>query len=80
LTDPIRKALTKSKSSKGLEVQVPPSDLIVYAMYFSIAMVICLTVLEVVHLVILGRWNSEVFASISGLIGTIVGIFLTQKA
>jgi len=33
-----------------------------------------------VHLVILGSWNTEIFTVISGLVGNITGIFLTQKA
>jgi len=48
--------------------------------YFSLGMVAFLTVLEVVHLIVLGTWNNEVFTVIAGLVGNITGIFLTQKA
>jgi len=43
-------------------------------------MVSCLTALEAVHLIVLGRWNPEIFTVIAGLVGNITGIFLTQKA
>jgi len=79
----VRKALTRTitETRRGRErrVQIPPSERLVYAVYFSLGMVVCLTALEIVHLVVLGRWNSEVFAAITGLIGTITGIFLTQR-
>ncbi|MDH5782050.1 MAG: hypothetical protein OEZ35_00065 [Candidatus Bathyarchaeota archaeon] len=42
-------------------------------------MVACLSGLEAVHLIVLGKWNAEVFTVIAGLIGNITGIFLTQK-
>jgi hypothetical protein len=43
-------------------------------------MTLCLSVLEVAHMAFLGAWNSEVFAAITGLSGTITGIFVGQKA
>jgi len=84
MRDYIKKALTKTVAVKGSKgktqcVEVPPSDRLIYAVYFSITMVACLTALQIVHLTVLGTWNTEVFAAISGLIGTITGIFLTQK-
>jgi len=79
----IRRALTKKlrKGPKGRQqtIVVPPSDRLLYAVYFSLGMTMCLTVLEAVHLVVLGKWNAEIFAIIAGLIGNITGIFLTQK-
>ena len=84
MRNPIRQALTRNiterKRGRETRVQIPPSDRLVYAVYFSIGMVACLTALEIVHLIVLKTWNSEVFAAIAGLIGTITGIFLTQKA
>jgi len=77
----IRKALTKTIPTKrGRQVEVPPSERLLYAVYFSLGMVACLTVLEAVHLIVLGKWNPEIFSAISLLIGNIAGIFLTQKA
>jgi len=79
--NPLRKALTKIiQIKRGRQVEVPPSERLLYAVYFSLGMVACLTVLEAVHLIVLGEWNSEIFTVISGLVGNITGIFLTQKA
>lgn len=80
----VRRALTKKLTRKGPKgrrqvIVVPPSERLLYAVYFSLGMTMCLTVLEAVHLVVLGKWNAEIFAVIAGLIGNITGIFLTQK-
>jgi len=81
LRNPIREALTRTVHVKaGRRVEVPPSQKLLYAVYFSLSMVGCLTVLEAVHLIVLGRWNPEVFTVIAGLVGNVTGIFLTQKA
>jgi len=80
MRNPIRKALTKTIPLKrGRRVEVPPSERLLYAVYFSLGMVGCLTILETVHLIVLGTWNAEIFTVIAGLIGNITGIFLTQK-
>lgn len=83
MKNPIRQALTRTiratHKRKQIEVKVPPNERLLYAVYFSLGMVACLTVLEAVHLIVLGRWNPEIFAVISGLVGNITGIFLTQK-
>jgi len=80
LRNPIREALTKTIQVKhGRRVEVPPSQKLLYAVYFSLGMVGCLTVLEAVHLIVLGKWNPEIFTVIAGLVGNITGIFLSQK-
>ena len=80
MRNPVRKALTKTiQIKRGRRVEVPPSERLLYAVYFSLGMVACLTMLEAVHLIVLGRWNSEVFTVISGLVGNITGIFLSRK-
>ena len=81
MKNPLRKALTKTiQIKRGRQVEVPPSERLLYAVYFSLGMVACLTALEAVHLIVLGKWNSEIFTVISGLVGNVTGIFLTQKA
>jgi acetylglutamate kinase len=42
-------------------------------------MTICLSALEIAHMAFLGTWNSEIFAAITGLTGTVTGIFVGQK-
>lgn len=84
MRNPIRTALTKTiiqkQRGRVLRVEIPPSDRLMCVVYFSFVMVACLTALQIVHLIVLGSWNPEVFTVISGLIGNITGIFLTQKA
>jgi len=79
LRNPIREALTKTIQVKRRQVEVPPNKKLLYAVYFSLGMVGCLTALEAVHLVVLGKWNPEIFTVIAGLVGNITGIFLSQK-
>jgi len=57
----------------------PPSELLVLTTIFSIVAIIALTILEIAHIIILGAWNMEIFASITGLIGTIAGILIGTK-
>ena len=85
MTDWIRKALTKTvqrKGSRGREqiVVVQPNEKLVYAVKFAIGMTVCLSALEITHMAFLGTWNSEIFAGITGLIGTVSGILIGQKA
>ena len=84
MKNPIRQALTKTirttHKREQIEVNVAPSERLLYAVYFSLGMVACLTALEAVHLIVLGKWNPEIFTVISGLVGNVTGIFLTQKA
>ena len=81
MRNPIREALTKTiQVKRGRKVEVQPSQRLLYAVYFSLGMVGCLTALEAVHIVVLGKWNPEIFTVIAGLVGNITGIFLSQKA
>jgi len=76
----IRRALTKRRVVKGtVEGEEPPSDTLVYGVTFGIAALIALTTLQVAHLITLRRWSQEIFAAITGLIGTIMGIFLGKR-
>ena len=80
----IRRALTRKivhKSPKGKQITIiiPPNEKLVYGVKFAISMTICLSALEIAHMAFLRRWNSEAFAAITGLIGTISGILISQK-
>ena len=82
--DWVKRALTRRTKRKGTrgskEVQVTePDERIVYGVKFAIGMTACLSAIEVAHLAFLGSWNSEVFASITGLSGTVLGIFVGHK-
>ncbi|MEM3618450.1 MAG: hypothetical protein QXK47_05200 [Candidatus Bathyarchaeia archaeon] len=79
MEDLVRKALIKKVQHGKTTITLKPSETLVLLVKFSVAATILLTGLEIVHVLILGKWNSEVFAAISGLIGTVSGIFISQK-
>ena len=85
MTSWLRRALTKKvsyKTSRGKQqiIVVEPDERLVLGLKFAIAMVICLSALEVAHMILMNQWNSEIFAAITGLIGTISGILISQKS
>lgn len=71
----LRKALTRKRG----RVTNKPSDRLILAVQFSIYLLLALVALEIAHLIVLGSWNSEVFAAITGLVGTIFGVLLERK-
>lgn len=80
MADPIKRALTRKHFMRGRLINEEPNEKLVYGVKFSICMTVCLSVLEIAHLAFLGAWNSEIFAAITGLSGTVMGIFVGQKA
>ena len=81
MTDWIKRALTRKTTDKtAAQAEVPPSERLVLGVKFAIALTFSLTALEIAHLALLRTWNSEVFAAITGLAGTITGILISQKA
>jgi len=85
MTDWIKKALTKTVQRKGSRGKteitiVQPNEKLVLGVKFAIGMTICLSALEIAHMTFLGSWNSEVFAAITGLIGTVSGVLIGQHA
>jgi hypothetical protein len=75
MNDWIKKALTRHVRNR----EIPPDHRLVYGVKFAIAMTISLSALEIAHLAFLSRWNSEIFAAITGLTGTVSGILIAQK-
>ncbi|MCW3996215.1 MAG: hypothetical protein NWE98_08745 [Candidatus Bathyarchaeota archaeon] len=81
MTDWVKQALTRKRyGRKGLKEAVEPDERLVLGVKFAIAFTFSLTALEVAHLAFLGSWNSEVFAAITGLTGTVTGIMISQKS
>ncbi|MCL4430321.1 MAG: hypothetical protein M1167_06170 [Chloroflexi bacterium] len=87
MTDFVKKALTKRITDKtALQenaeavLEVAPDERLVLGTKFAIAITFCLSAIEIANLAFLGTWNSEVFASITGLTGTITGILISQKS
>ncbi len=79
MADLIKRALTRRRFNRGRLVEEQPNEKLVFAVKFAVGMTACLSALEVAHLLILGVWNSEIFASITGLSGAVVGLFAGNK-
>jgi hypothetical protein len=85
MKDMIKQALTRTIARKGPRgkeqiIIIPPNPKLVLGVKFAVAMTVCLTALEIAHMALLGKWNSEIFSAITGLSGTVIGIFVGQKA
>jgi len=81
----IKRALTKNLTVKGSrgstkKIEVEPSEKLVYGVAFAIVALVCLTALEVAHILVLGKLNSEILSAMTLLIGTIMGVFFGKKA
>ena len=80
MTDWVKKALTRTLTPKGprrvAPVIVEPNPKLVLLVKFSFVVIGCLVALEIANLAFLHSWNSEVFAAISGLIGTVTGVLI----
>ena len=85
LTAVIRKALTKievrqvGKGKKLERVELPPSERLVYGLYFAFMALTALTILEALHIVFLHSFSSEIFSAVSLVVGTILGAFFGQR-
>jgi hypothetical protein len=80
MADLIKRALARKRVQRGRLVVEEPNEKLVLGVKFAVGMTVCLSALEVAHLAFLHTWNSEVFAAISGLSGTVLGIFVGQKS
>jgi len=81
----LRRALTKriwvqqGSSKKPKQIELEPSNRLVYGMCFAFIALTCLTILEVTYILVLRNFSNEIFAAISLIIGTILGTFFGQK-
>lgn len=86
LRDRIRSAFTRTiwvqigRGKKLHRLEVPPSQRLVLFLQLSIVALICLSLIEALHILVLRAFNWEVFAAITGLIGTITGVFVSKRA
>jgi len=82
--DFVKKALTHRIHKRGprewdqFEV-IGSNEKLVLGVKFAIFMVVCLSAFEFAHMAFLGAWNIELFVAVTGLSGTIMGIFAVQK-
>ena len=75
----VRRALTRERIQRGRVVTEDPDEKLVIIVKFGLAMTLVFSGLEVIHILLLGGWNSEIFAAISGLSGTLSGIFVGKR-
>jgi len=81
MKDWIKRALTKKiRQQETTTTEIQPDPRLVYGAKFTIAMTLCLSALEIAHMIVLGKWNSEIFAAITDLIGSISGILIGSKS
>jgi len=79
MADTIKRALTRRRFERGRLIVEEPNDRLVLGVKFAIGMTAFMSGLELAHLAILNSWNTEIFASIAGLSGTVIGLFVGQK-
>jgi hypothetical protein len=79
MADPVKRALTRRRLERGRWIVEEPNDKLVLGVKFAIGMTAFMSALEVAHMAFLHTWNAEIFASITGLSGTVVGLFVGQK-
>ena len=81
MADPIKRALTRRRRIPGRPALIEePNETLVLGVKFPIALPAFLSALKGAHLEIMHTWNPEIFAAITGLSGTVVGLFVGQKA
>jgi hypothetical protein len=73
-----KKVLVKS-GEKVKRVEIPPSQTLVYGVLAAIATLVLLTLLEIAHMAFIGNFNVEIFATITLIVGTLLGTFFGQK-
>lgn len=79
MADTIKRALTRRRFERGRLIVEEPTAKLVLSVKFAIGMTAFMSALELAHLAILHTWNAEIFASITGLSGTVIGLFVGQK-
>ena len=75
----VRRALARKSVQRGRVVTEEPDEKLVIVVKFGLAMTVLLSGLELAHILLLGCWNSEIFAAIAGLSGTVSGIFVGKR-
>ncbi len=80
MADPIKRALTRRRFERGRLVVEEPNEKLVLGVKFAVGMTAFLSALELAHMAFLHTWNAEIFATITGLSGTVIGLFVGQKA
>lgn len=80
MADTIKRALTRRRFERGRLIVEEPTAKLVLGVKFAMFMTAFMSALELAHLAILHTWNAEIFASITGLSGAVIGLFVGQKS
>jgi len=89
MKNPIKQALTRKtaltaikdpRNETQLTLEIPPSQKLLYGIYFVLASLTALTILETTYMIVFQSFSNEIFAGIMLIIGTILGAFFTQKS
>ena len=80
MNDWIKRALARKRIQRGRVIVEEPNERLVLGVKFAIGMTACLSGLQVAHLVVLGSWSSEIFSTITGLVGTVSGVLIGSHA
>ena len=76
----VRRALARKSVQRGRVITEDPDEKLVVVVKFGLAMTLVFSGLELAHILLLGSWNSEIFAAIAGLSGTVSGIFVGKRS
>lgn len=79
MADVIKRALTRRRRVRSSVVEELPNEALVLVVKFGIGITGLLCALEIAHMVVFQAFNSEIFAAITGISGTITGIFVGQR-
>jgi hypothetical protein len=81
MADLIKRALTRRRIVSGRNFLIEePNERLVLGVKFAIGMTAFLSALELAHMAFMHTWNAEIFATITGLSGTVIGLFVGQKS
>ena len=80
MSDWIKQALTRKRIQRGRVIIEEPNQRLVYGVKFAIGMTAFLSALQITHLLVLGTWSSEIFSTITGLVGTVSGVLIGNHA
>jgi len=89
MKNPIKQAFTRKtaratvkdpRNETQLEQEIPPSEKLLYGIYFALASLTALTILETTYMLVFHGFSNEIFAGIMLIIGTIIGAFFGQRS
>ena len=80
MSDWIKRALARKRIQRGRVIIEEPNERLVLGVKFAVGMTAFLSALQMAHLLVLGSWSSEIFSTITGLVGTVSGVLIGSYA